>query len=124
MATTADIILDSRIFLEDQSKDELIDEILRLRQEKETLEKELGELKKKLKPSFIKENGYKKKKRWKKLGRPSGIPAVPALPRIISIMSWSKPWIIVRTAAKAASSNCLRNWNGTFKKILFPRALK
>ena len=74
MATTADVILDPRIYLEDQSKDELIDEILRLREEKETLEKELGELKKKLKPAFIKENGYKKKRRWKKLGRPAGHP--------------------------------------------------
>ena len=74
MATTSDVILDPRIFLEEQSKDELIDEILRLRQEKEALQKENEELKKKIKPSFIKENGYKKKKRWMKLGRPIGHP--------------------------------------------------
>ena len=74
MITTSGIFLDPRIFLEEQSKDELIDEILRLRQEKGVLEKELDELKKKLKPSFIKESGYKKKKRWKKLGRPVGHP--------------------------------------------------
>jgi transposase len=74
MATTADVFLDPRIFLKDQSKDELIDEILRLRQEKEALRKENEDLKKKLKPSFIKENGYQKKKRWKKLGRPVGHP--------------------------------------------------
>jgi len=74
MATTPDVILDPRIFLEDHSKDELIDEILSLRKEKEDLQKELVELKKKLKSSFVKENGYKKKKRWKKLGRPVGHP--------------------------------------------------
>lgn len=74
MATTPDVILDPRIFLEEHSKDELIDEILSLRQEKEALRKENEELKKKLKPSFVKENGYQKKKRWKKLGRPAGHP--------------------------------------------------
>jgi len=74
MATTSNVFLDPRIFLEEQSKDELIDEILRLRQEKDALPKENEELKKKLKPSFVKESGYKKKKRWKKLGRPAGHP--------------------------------------------------
>ena len=39
MATTSNVFLDPRIFLEEQSKDELIDEILRLRQEKEALQK-------------------------------------------------------------------------------------
>ncbi|MFA5168905.1 MAG: TIGR03943 family protein, partial [Candidatus Omnitrophota bacterium] len=38
------------------------------------LQKENEELKKKIKPSFVKENGYKKKKRWMKLGRPVGHP--------------------------------------------------
>ena len=62
----------TRILLAEQSKDELIDEILRLRKEKEELEKQLEELKKKIKPAFIKVSVYKKKKRWKKLGRPVG----------------------------------------------------
>lgn len=68
-----------RIFLTEQSKDELIDEILRLRQEKQSweqekqqLEKQLEDLKKQVKPAFIKIPVYKKKKRWKKLGRPVG----------------------------------------------------
>ena len=74
MTTTADVILDPRIFLEEHSKDELIDEILSLRKEKADLQKENEELKKKLKPSFVKENGYQKKKCWKKLGRPAGHP--------------------------------------------------
>ena len=74
MTTTSDVILDPRIFLEDQSKDKLIDEILKLRKEKEDLQKEVEDLKKKLKPSFVKETGYKRKKRWKKLGRPVGYP--------------------------------------------------
>ncbi len=73
---------DSRLLLAEESKDELIDEILRLRQEKQSwekekqkLEKQLEDLKKQInKPAFIKIPVYKKKKRWKKLGRPAGHP--------------------------------------------------
>ena len=61
-----------RVFLAEQSKDELIDEILKLRREKEELQKQLEELKKQIKPAFIKIPIYQKKKRWKKLGRPVG----------------------------------------------------
>ncbi len=67
--------------LAEELKDELIDEILRLRQEKEAwerekqrLEKQLEDLKKQIKPAFIKIPIYKKKKRWKNLGRPIGLP--------------------------------------------------
>ena len=63
-----------RVFLAEQSKDELIDEILRLRKEKEELQKQLEELKKQIKPAFVKIPIYQKKKRWKKLGRPVGHP--------------------------------------------------
>ncbi len=62
----------SRVFLAEQSKDELIDEILRLRKEKEELQKQLEDLKKQIKPAFIKIPAYKPKKRWKKLGRAVG----------------------------------------------------
>jgi len=79
MATAATLLQDSRAFLAEQSKDELIDEILRLRQEKQSweqekqrLEKQLEDLKKQIKPAFIKVPVYRKKKRWKKLGRPVG----------------------------------------------------
>ena len=72
---------DSRLLLAKESKDELIDEILRLRQEKQiwerekqNLEKQLEELKKQINPAFIKIPLYQKKKRWKKLGRPVGHP--------------------------------------------------
>src|SRR3989338_9626576 len=72
----------SRLLLAEDSKDELIDEILRLRQEKQNweqekqkLEKQLEDLKKQInKPAFIKIPIYRKKKRWKKLGRPVGHP--------------------------------------------------
>lgn len=63
-----------RVFLAEQSKDELIDEILRLRKEKEELQKQLEDLKKQIKPAFVKIPAYKPKKRWKKLGRPVGHP--------------------------------------------------
>lgn len=61
-----------RLALAEQSKDELIDEILRLRQKVRDLETENEELRKKTKSAFVKETGYQKKKRWKKLGRPEG----------------------------------------------------
>jgi len=63
-----------RLLLAEESKDELIDEILKLREEKRKLEKQLEELKKQIKPAFIKIPVYKRKKRWKKLGRPVGHP--------------------------------------------------
>lgn len=71
---------DARLLLAEESKDELIDEILTLRQEKEALarknqalEKQLEDLKKQIhKPAFIKVLVYQKKKHWKKLGRPVG----------------------------------------------------
>lgn len=71
-----------RLLLAEESKDELIDEILKLRQEKQIweqekqkLEKQLEDLKKQVnKPAFVKIPVYKKKKRWKKLGRPVGHP--------------------------------------------------
>src|SRR3989338_8899559 len=62
------------ILLAEQSKDELIEEILRLRRENETLKKENEDLKKQVKPEFVKNPLYQKKKRWKKLGRPVGHP--------------------------------------------------
>ena len=72
---------DCRLQLAEESKDELIDEILRLREEKQKLaqknqelQKQLEDLKKQTKPAFIKIPVYKKKKRWKKLGRPAGHP--------------------------------------------------
>lgn len=72
---------DSRLLLAEESKDELIDEILKLRQEKQKLtqknqelEKQLEDLKKQSKPAFIKIPVYKRKKRWKKLGRAVGHP--------------------------------------------------
>lgn len=73
---------DFRLLLAEESKDELIDEILRLHQEKQTweqekqkLERQLEDLKKQInKPAFIKVPIYKKKKHWKKLGRPVGHP--------------------------------------------------
>lgn len=79
MATTPEF-QSPRVFLAEQSKDELIDEILRLRQEKQTWEKEKQKLERQLedlkrqinKPAFIKVPVYQKKKRWKKLGRPAG----------------------------------------------------
>lgn len=71
MATTPEF-QSPRIFLIEQSKDELIDEILRLRKEKEELQKQLEDLKKQIKPAFIKIPVYKKKRHWKKLGRPVG----------------------------------------------------
>ena len=72
----------SRLLVAEESKDELIDEILKLRQEKQSweqekqkLEKQLEDLKKQVnKPSFVKTPVYQKKKRWKKLGRPVGHP--------------------------------------------------
>lgn len=79
MAAT-DLFQGFRVLLAEQSKDELIDEILRLRQEKEELQKQLEELKEQIKPAFIKAPVYKPKKRWKKLGRPVGHPGC-TLPR-------------------------------------------
>lgn len=71
-----------RLLLAEESKDELIDAILKLRDEKQKLaqknqelEKQLEDLRKQVnKPAFIKIPLYKKKKRWKKLGRPAGHP--------------------------------------------------
>lgn len=56
----------------DQSKEEIIEEYFRLKDEYLKLRQENEELKKKLKPSFIKIPVYQRKKRWKKLGRPVG----------------------------------------------------
>ena len=82
MTHAAENFSDPRILLAEESKEELIDEILKLRhekqnweQEKQKLEKQLEELKKQInKPAFIKIPVYKPKKRWKKLGRPVGHP--------------------------------------------------
>ena len=63
-----------RLILAEQSKDELIDEILRLRQRNQELEAENEALKGKTKSAYVQETGYQKKKRWKKLGRPEGHP--------------------------------------------------
>lgn len=69
------------VFLAEQSKEELIEEVLRLWREKEALEKENETLRKKLetlqkqiKPAFVKTPVLKKRKRWKPLGRPAGHP--------------------------------------------------
>ena len=82
MANTAVNFSDFRLLVAEESKDELIDEILKLRQEKQNweqekqkLEKQLEDLKKQInKPAFVKIPVYKPKKRWKKLGRPVGHP--------------------------------------------------
>ena len=68
-----------RLNLQDESKDELIDEILILRRKNEVLQKENEELKKKLEKleaRFIREPRKKPKRRWKKLGRPVNHPGV------------------------------------------------
>ena len=98
----------SRLLLAEQSKDELIDEILKLRQEKETLAmknetlaKQLEDLKKQVnKPAFIKVPVYQKKKRWKKLGRPVGHPGCTRPKPEVMITSSSKSWRSVRTAGR------------------------
>lgn len=66
----------AKILLAEQSKDELIEEILKLRRENETLKKENEDLKKQIKPEFVRVTVYQKKKHWKKLGRPIGHPGV------------------------------------------------
>jgi transposase len=70
---------EDRIILQEESKDELIEEILRLREKVKTLEKEKGELKEKLdkfEAAQTREPRRARKKRWKKLGRPAGHPGV------------------------------------------------
>ena len=62
------------LLISDKSKEELIEEYLRLRKEYEKLKRENEELKKQIKPAFVKIPIYQKKKRWKKLGRPVGHP--------------------------------------------------
>ena len=91
MTNTRGSFADCRLLLAEESKDELIDEILKLREEKEklaqknrSLEKQLEDLKKQIKPAFVKIPVYQKKKRWKKLGRPAGHPGCTrAKPEII-----------------------------------------
>lgn len=67
-----------RILLSEEDKEELIDEILRLREENEKLRKENEELKKKEEESkrhqVARLMRRKRKRRWKKLGRPAGYP--------------------------------------------------
>ena len=67
------------VFLAEQSKEELIEEILRLWREKEALKKEnealqrkLETLQKRTQPDFAKIRVYQKQKRRKQLGRPIG----------------------------------------------------
>lgn len=70
---------EDRIILEEESKDDLIEEVLRLRKENEALKKENGDLKEKLgkfEAAQIREPRRMRKKRWKKLGRPVGHPGV------------------------------------------------
>ena len=62
------------LLISEKSKEELIEEYFRLRKEYEKLKQENEELKKQIKPAFVKIPLYKKKKRWKKLGRPVGHP--------------------------------------------------
>lgn len=62
------------LLISDKSKEELIEEYLRLHKEYEKLKRENEELKKQIKPAFVKIPVYKPKKRWKKLGRPVGHP--------------------------------------------------
>lgn len=62
------------LLISDKSKEELIEEYLRLRREYEKLKQENEELKKQIKPAFMKAPVYEPKKRWKKLGRPVGHP--------------------------------------------------
>ncbi len=62
------------LLISGKSKEELIEEYLRLRKEYEKLKQENEELKKQIKPAFVKIPAYKLKKRWRKLGRPKGHP--------------------------------------------------
>ena len=86
MAATTPVPED-RLILEEESKDELIEEILILRRKNETLEKENEDLKRKLEKfesARIRELRIKHKKRWKKLGRPTGHPGVTRpIPEVI-----------------------------------------
>jgi len=78
MAAT-NTLLENRLILQEESKDDLIDAILKLRKENEELRKENGELKEKLEKlesARIREPKKKLKKRWKKLGRPVGHPGI------------------------------------------------
>lgn len=58
----------------EKTKDELIEEILRLQDENETLRKENEILKKQAESKPLKIAVLQRKKRWKKLGRPAGHP--------------------------------------------------
>ena len=62
------------LLISEKSKEELIEEYLRLHKGYEKLKQENEELKKQIKPAFVKIPVYKPKKRWKKLGRPVGHP--------------------------------------------------
>lgn len=75
----ANIFPEDRIILEEESKDDLIEEILRLREKLKAAEEEIEELKQKLEKiesAQVREPKKKPKKRWKKLGRPVGHPGV------------------------------------------------
>jgi len=72
-------LFEETLLFQEESKEELIEEILRLRRKNEALEKENEELKKKLEKfesAPVREPKRKLKRRWKKLGRPAGHPGV------------------------------------------------
>lgn len=92
--TAANILPQVRLLLEEESKDDLIDEILALRKQKQSLEQENENLKRKIhdletklnrfESAQVREPKTKPKKRWKKLGRPEGHPGVTRLvPEVI-----------------------------------------
>ena len=62
------------VLISEKTKEEIIEEYLRLLKEYEKLKQENEELKKQIKPAFVQIPVYQKKKRWKKLGRPVGHP--------------------------------------------------
>jgi hypothetical protein len=64
------------ILLAEKPKEELIEEILRLRKRNEELEKELEELKKQGSRPPLKFSVPTRRRRWKKLGRPAGHPGI------------------------------------------------
>lgn len=87
-------LLNDRILFVDKEKDELIDEILSLRQKVRDLEGELDKQKQKAKPQVVAPPARPMKKRWKKLGN---LPGHEGLTRI-------KPQVIHRVEKQVLKS--------------------